>query len=197
MPGSVEFFERQFQRQVAQGEFALNPFELEALPHLRGRLLDFGCGLGNLSLEAARRGCRVVSVDGSPTAVERIRRAAAAEELPVEAVRAELAEYRPEGEFDSVAAIGILMFFPEPRAHELLARLQAAVKPGGVLAATVLAQGTTFLDVFGGAEGYLFRPGELAERFAGWELLLSKPGSFPSPDGRVKVFESVVARRAG
>ncbi|HZZ84302.1 MAG TPA: class I SAM-dependent methyltransferase [Anaeromyxobacteraceae bacterium] len=196
MPGSVEFFERQFQRQVAQGEYALNPFEQDALPHLNGRLLDFGCGLGNLSLEAARRGCTVVAVDGSPTAVERVRRAAAAEKLPVEAVRAELAGYRPEGLFDSVAAIGILMFFPEPRAHELLARLQSVVAPGGVLAATVLVQGTTFLDVFGGTEGYLFRKGELEERFAGWELLLSKAGSFPSPDGRVKEFESVVARRA-
>ncbi|BDG09789.1 class I SAM-dependent methyltransferase [Anaeromyxobacter paludicola] len=197
MSGSVEFFEQQFQRQVARGEFALNPFEQDALPFLSGRLLDFGCGLGNLSLEAARRGCRVVAVDGSPTAVERVRRAAEAEQLPVEAARAELGDYQPAGPFDAVAAIGVLMFFPEPLARARLLDLQAQVRPGGVMAVTVLTEGTTFLDVFGGAEGYLFRKGELAERFAGWETLFFKPGSFPSPDGRVKEFESLVARRVG
>ena len=69
---SVDFFETQFQRQVRDREYALNPFEALALDYLRGSVLDFGSGIGNLSLEAGRRGHRVTAVDASPTAVARI-----------------------------------------------------------------------------------------------------------------------------
>jgi tellurite methyltransferase len=66
---SVEFFDRQFERQIQQTEAALNPFEQAALPHLRGRVLDFGCGLGNLALAAARAGCTVLALDASEVAI--------------------------------------------------------------------------------------------------------------------------------
>ncbi|HUX26321.1 MAG TPA: class I SAM-dependent methyltransferase [Burkholderiales bacterium] len=75
-PDPVDFFERQFRRQIAEADFALNPFEQLALPHVAGSVLDLGCGLGNLSLEAARRGCSVTAVDASTSAVERLRTAA-------------------------------------------------------------------------------------------------------------------------
>lgn len=38
---SVDFFERQFQRQLREQEHTLNPFEQAALPWLRGRVLDY------------------------------------------------------------------------------------------------------------------------------------------------------------
>jgi tellurite methyltransferase len=66
---SVDFFENQFQRQVREQDYALNPFEILALDYVKGSILDVGCGLGNLSLEAGRRGHRVLSVDAIPTAV--------------------------------------------------------------------------------------------------------------------------------
>ena len=58
---AVAFFENQFQRQVRDQEYALNPFEILALDYVKGSVLDLGCGLGNLSLEAGRRGHRVCS----------------------------------------------------------------------------------------------------------------------------------------
>ncbi len=66
---SVRFFDTQFQRQINTGEFELNPFERLALPYLSGDVLDLGCGLGNLAVAAARAGCRVTALDGSPTGV--------------------------------------------------------------------------------------------------------------------------------
>ena len=45
--GSVRFFDTQFRRQAAAGEFSLNPFEARALPHVGGEVLDLGehqCG---------------------------------------------------------------------------------------------------------------------------------------------------------
>lgn len=57
---AVRFFDAQFQRQAAGGEFELNPFERLALPYLKGEVLDLGCGLGNLALAAAVAGWEVL-----------------------------------------------------------------------------------------------------------------------------------------
>ena len=59
---SLRFFDAQFQRQVRESELALNPFEKQALAFLRGTILDYGCGLGNLAVAAARQGCSVVAL---------------------------------------------------------------------------------------------------------------------------------------
>ena len=83
---SIDFFEAQFQSQADHGDVALNPFEVLALPsHISGRVLDLGCGLGNLSIEAARRGCSVIALDGSPTAIARLRQTAKSAHLPIHA----------------------------------------------------------------------------------------------------------------
>jgi len=98
---AVRFFEAQFQRQVASGEAALNPFERRVLPYVKGSVLDLGCGLGNLSLAAAARGCRVRAVDASPTAVGHLREVAVREGLAIEAREADLTTYRVEGRHDT------------------------------------------------------------------------------------------------
>ena len=87
---SVEFFDAQFQRQIREREYALNPFETLALDYLKGTVLDLGSGLGNLSLEAGRRGHHVVAVEASPAAVARINADAQRERLPVEAIQADI-----------------------------------------------------------------------------------------------------------
>jgi SAM-dependent methyltransferase len=48
--------------------------ERAVFEHVRGRVLDVGCGAGRHSLEAARRGMEVVAIDISPGAVEVCRR---------------------------------------------------------------------------------------------------------------------------
>ncbi|CAG1003949.1 Tellurite methyltransferase [Rhodocyclaceae bacterium] len=195
MSKSIDFFETQFRRQVAGGEQALNPFELRALPHLRGRVLDFGCGLGNLAVAAARQGCSVLALDGAPTAVEHLEQRAAAESLPIEAAAADLRDYPIDGDFDAVVAIGLLMFFDCAAARRQLARLQACVRPGGVAVVNVLIEGTTFLDMFDPAGHCLFGHAELAQAFAGWEVIDQAREDFPAPGDTVKAFATLVARK--
>jgi tellurite methyltransferase len=192
---AVDFFDRQFRTQVAAGDFALNPFEQAALPHLAGEVLDLGCGLGNLALAAARGGCRVTALDGSATAIERIAAAARVEGLAIDARQCDCERELPPGEFDAVVAIGLLMFFPRPRSTELLAAVQRATRPGGIAVVNVLTEGTTFLDVFGDGGYTLFGRDEIERSFAGWHVLLSRHEGFDAPRGTRKEFATVIARK--
>ena len=191
----VDFFEQQFRRQVARQDYALNPFEQVALPFVRGRVLDLGCGLGNLCIEAARRGADVLAVDGSPTAIERIRAVAKAEKLAIDAVLADIGTYTIASQFDSIVAIGLLMFFPRRGAHALLARIQRHVASGGVALVNTLIEGTTYLDMFEPERYYLFGRNELAQQFRGWDLLLSTHQGFDAPGGTRKEFATLAARK--
>jgi tellurite methyltransferase len=193
---SISFFDNQFQKQVSEQRFSLNPFEEAALPYLTGSVLDLGCGLGNLSIAVARRGASVVAVDASPTAIAHIQRVAAQENLSLQGVQADLGNYQIEGQFDSIAAIGLLMFFDRARAQELLDEIQRHVKPGGCAVINVLIEGTTFLGLFQPGHYTLFGREELMQRFAGWQVLEHVYQSFPAPENTEKVFATIVARKA-
>lgn len=192
---SIRFFDQQFRHQAAQGDFALNPFERAALPYVRGRVLDLGCGLGNLSVAAARHGAQVLAIDASPAAIERLRGVAEAERLTIDARLADVGGYALDGEFDAVVAIGLLMFFAREPALGLLADLQRHTAAGGVAVLNVLVEGTTYMDMFEPGRYTLFGRGELAARFGGWQLLLAEHHSFDAPGSTKKEFDTVVARR--
>jgi tellurite methyltransferase len=192
---SMEFFDSQFQRQVEAHEFALNCFESRALNHLFGSVLDLGCGLGNLSVEAARRGHRVVAVDASATAIARIERAAEHEGLPIEAPVKDIATWNVQRTYDTIVSIGLLMFFPSDRALELLGLIQQCVKPGGRAIINVLIEGTTYVDMFEPGRYYLFGRNELAERFSTWSVVEMAFESFDAPGGTRKEFCTIIAAK--
>jgi tellurite methyltransferase len=194
---SVEFFDRQFQRQVRESDYALNPFERAILPHLFGEVLDLGCGLGNLSLAAAEAGCRVTALDASPAGVADLARRARERGLSVDTLTRELADYAPNRQYDCVVAIGLLMFLACPQARALLERIRDAVRPNGLAAMNVLIEGTTYLDMFDPAAYCLFGRDELSAAFAGWQTVLSRHEDFPAPSDTVKRFHTLVARRSG
>ena len=192
---SISFFDNLFQKQVSEQSFALNPFEQAALPHLLGSVLDLGCGLGNLAVEAARRGASVVAVDASPTAIAHIQRVAEQENLALQGVQADLSNYRIDDQYDTIVAISLLMFFERERALALLDEILQHVKPGGCAVINVLIEGTTFLGVFQPGHYYLFGRDELAQRFTGWQVLEHVYQTFPAPENTEKVFVTMVAQK--
>jgi tellurite methyltransferase len=194
MNHAVDFFDGQFKRQLELAQYVLNPFEEAALPHLSGRVLDFGCGLGNLSIALAQRGCVVLAIDASRTGVAALAERAQSARLPVTAQVADATRYEPAEVFDGIACIGLLMFFDCTTAHAVLARLQRALWPGGVLAFNVLVEGTTFMDMFDPASHCLWRPSEMDAAFEGWEMLYQQDADFPARDNLVKRFRTLVAR---
>jgi magnesium-protoporphyrin O-methyltransferase len=96
-------------------------------PDLRGaRLLDAGCGTGALSIEAARRGARVVAIDLSPTLVE-----VARERLPADLDGAAIEFHSGDmldpklGGFDFVVAMDSLIHYRPADTCRIVAGLAA------------------------------------------------------------------------
>ncbi len=192
---SVDFFNRQFQRHANTDILALNPFEQAALPHLRGRVLDFGCGLGNLAVAAAARGCSVLALDASPAAIRHLQSRAEAASLDIHAIEADLRHYPIVEDFDAIVSIGLLMFFDCPTAVRRLADLRARVRAGGTLIVNVLIDGTTYLDMFAADEYCLFARSEMEQQFADWHILRSEFSEYAAPDDKIKSFTTLIVQK--
>jgi tellurite methyltransferase len=192
---SVEFFDTQFRKQIASGDFALNPFESLALPFLRGHVLDLGCGLGNLSIAAARKGARMVAVDASLPAIVHITDVSRQENLGVTAILADVDAFRVAGDYDTIVAIGLLMFMPCPQALGFLSDIKHHIAPGGLAIVNVLVEGTTYMDMFDPRGYCLFGAHDIERHFAAWKIELARRDSFDAPGGTRKEFSTVVARK--
>jgi tellurite methyltransferase len=193
--GGIRFFDRQFKQQVHDKGLGLNPFEQAALPHLRGHLLDFGCGMGQLAIAAARAGCSVLALDASEVAIEHLRKAASDENLKIDVHKADLRGYTLQDDFDSIVSIGLLMFFDCDTAQRSLAALKSHLRPGGTMVVNVLVQGTTYMDMFDQDSYCLFSRQALSSGFEGWEIISSEFSDFPAPGGLNKTFSTVIARK--
>ena len=153
------------------------------------RVLDVGCGDGNLALAAARRGAAVSGVDIAPALLERAEQRAAAEQVDVAFGWGDAHELpHPDGAFDVTAsAIGVMFATDQQRAADELVRV---TRPGGRIA---LASWTP--------EGYV---GRFLRLMGGY--VTPPPGALPpvrwgSPDALHELFGprvrwSVVTRTA-
>jgi tellurite methyltransferase len=165
---ALEIFEREFRDRIASSDYAPSVFEQAILPYLSGDVLDLGCGLGILALAAAERGCRVVALDASPTAIADLARRARERGLMIEAHTADLRHYVPGAQYDCVVALGLLSALSCNDARGLL---------------SVRADGA-----FGG-EG-------LSHAFAGWQILVSAQQQAFVPGGELQCVHTLVARQS-
>jgi tellurite methyltransferase len=125
----------------------------------------------------------------------RIAETSVAENLGVTTVLADIAVYRVAASYDTVVAIGLLMFMSRDKALELLGEMKAHVARGGAAIINVLVEGTTYLDMFDPRGYCLLGRDELEQRLAPWPIGLARHDSFDAPGGTKKMFSTVVARR--
>jgi ubiquinone/menaquinone biosynthesis C-methylase UbiE len=120
---------------------------LAELPTAPARILDVGCGNGEMTLRLATAGHRVTGVDPAASMlVAAADRLAARPELAdrVRLINAGFESLSPDGEpFDAVCCHGVLMYLDDPR--EAVARLAGLVAPGGML--SILAKNRRAIGV--------------------------------------------------
>jgi SAM-dependent methyltransferase len=105
--------------------------------------LEIGCGKGEFSRRLAQRSERVLALDLSPEMI-RIARARSAHLTNIEFQIADVMSYDlpPEG-FDCIATIATLHHLP---LREVLLKMKAALKPGGVLLVLDLFKAAGLMD---------------------------------------------------
>jgi len=122
------------------------------------RLLDVGCGAGQLALIAARMGARVTGCDIAVNWLKRARVRAAAEGLDITFEEGD-AEFLPydDGEFDAVASLVGAMFAPRP---DLVANeLMRVCRPGGTIAMANWTPGGFIGKMFKAISKHIASPG--------------------------------------
>jgi ubiquinone/menaquinone biosynthesis C-methylase UbiE len=106
------------------------------------RVLDIGCGVGDVSLSAASlvgSAGAVLGIDRSPEAVDTARRRAAeAGKDWARFTAAEIDTFSTDEKFDAAIGRLVLMYLPDPAAT--LQRLCGCLHPGGIVAFQEMAQ---------------------------------------------------------
>ncbi|MFL5327810.1 MAG: class I SAM-dependent methyltransferase [Gemmataceae bacterium] len=101
---------------------------------ITGSVIDVGCGTGELSLEIARRGLKVVGVDSSPKAIGRAQAKAGSQGL---AVTFKVHDALQLGElhqtFDTATDCGLFHVFSDEERPKYVAGLHQILKPNGRL----------------------------------------------------------------
>ena len=101
----------------------------------RGRVLDAGCGTGELAIAAAARGLDATGIDGAPSAISIARKRATARGLAVDFVVGDvlrLPEFVP-GSFDLVFDSGCFHVFNDVDRERYVDALRAATASGSRL----------------------------------------------------------------
>jgi SAM-dependent methyltransferase len=137
----VEHFERLARESEDPWDYATSEYEqgkyrqtLDYLPAWPGRTLELGCSVGVFTAMLAPRCERLVAVDFSPTALERARERLRGVDN-VELLCRRLPEEMPDGPFDTIVCAEVLYYWSADLVRDGLARIEAALAPGGTLLA--------------------------------------------------------------
>ncbi|HEV2690139.1 MAG TPA: methyltransferase domain-containing protein [Bryobacteraceae bacterium] len=151
-----------------------------------GDALDLACGPGRNALYLAQQGWRVTAIDGSPIAIGILRARARDKQLTLDSQIADLErgqfEIQPES-FDLICDCYYLQ-------RDLIPRMQAGVRPGGLLIAIVHLAGPDQPE----GTPTRTRPGELPSYFTDWTVLHYYEGQ-PTESCHQHPIAELVARR--
>lgn len=114
----------------------------EILERSKGRVLDLGCGFGDILEDLTRKGCDACGVETNPMAVE----ACLKKRLKVSCGTLEEAHFENES-FDTVILCHVIEHLPHPKAA--LKEIYRILKPEGLALVYCPNAGSYFADFFG------------------------------------------------
>jgi len=108
------------------------PAFLAVADQIAGSVLDAGCGTGDHALYFARRGCQVTGIDFVDEAIQRARKKAEGQNLPVTFLSKDALALKSWSErFDNVIDSGLFHVFSDQDRQRYVEGLAAVLKPGG------------------------------------------------------------------
>lgn len=146
---------------------------MKILPPIKPyRVLDIGCGEGKDAVFFARCGYCVTGFDISEKGIDKAKRLAEHNKVNVNFFKADIFDYRPDGEYDIIFSSGMLHFVRPDTRKDLCDILKAHTSVGGINALNVFIH-KPFVPLAPDAmpdedEEHLWRSGELFRYYHDW-----------------------------
>jgi ubiquinone/menaquinone biosynthesis C-methylase UbiE len=110
------------------------------------RILDLGCGTGNIAFKLVRMGCEVTGIDVSAEMLRQAKAKAEQLNLAVEFIQQDVYAFDRENSFDGVCSNTALEFLP--RKEAAIAAMLRAVKKGGNVAVGTINRESGWYDFY-------------------------------------------------
>lgn len=152
-----------------------------------GRAVDLACGDGRHAIWLARQGWKVTAIDYARANLERLTHIARQERLPIAALQADLTEIAlPPQHFHVAVNIRYLQ-------RSLIDEIKSTLRRGGVIVFETFIRDQRQLG-HPRNPAFMLERGELAARFADFDILASEEGRFETESGPA-FLARLVARR--
>ena len=160
----------------------------------RGKVLCVADGEGRNGVWLAKNGYNVTSIDFSPKAIEKIKRLAQENNVPINTICADLLEYNfGENKYDGI--VSIFAHFKIDEINKLHSKYFNALKPNGVFFTEVFAKEQLQLNTGGPKDiSLLFDTNDIINSFPGGKIELLKKDVVYLHEGHIHDGKSVVVR---
>jgi tellurite methyltransferase len=134
-----------------------------------GKILELGCGKGGTSLALAKKGFEVTCVDISKTAISQIKEEAKKRKIKINAICADLEDYKIKEDYDIIISLGVFHFIPKENLYSLIESMKKHISKEGLTIIDSFMEGDPTQKE--NSKGYYFKKGELKKEYSEWKII--------------------------